>query len=116
MPSSKKDMLRAIAARINAGDVDGAEVLFSDDFVLHDPNAPGWPQGREGVRKMIDAFHGIRIEPLDMVEEADRVCVRWKFSGERDGAAITVSCIAIYRFADDRIAEDWGVSVRAPWP
>jgi predicted SnoaL-like aldol condensation-catalyzing enzyme len=109
-------LLKAIVERLNAGDMDAAEALFSEDFVLHDPNAPDWPRGREGVRTMLSAFHGIRVEPLDMIEEGDRVCVRWAFSGVRDRVPITASCVAIYRFANNMIAEDWGVTVRAPWP
>jgi predicted SnoaL-like aldol condensation-catalyzing enzyme len=115
MPSPQKDLLKAIAERVNTGDVKGAEALFSDDFMLHDPNAPDWPRGREGARRMFAAFHGIKIEPQDMIEEGDRVCVRWAFSGVRDGVPITASCVAIYRFENNLIAEDWGVTARAPW-
>ena len=41
---------------------------------------------------------------LDMVEEGDRVAVRWQFSGIKDGQSVVVPCIAIYRFVDGRIA------------
>ena len=111
-----KAALETIAARVNAGDLTGLDRLFSDDFVLHDPSAPRWPRGREGVAAMIASFKGIHIEPLDMIEEGDRVCVRWRFSGERDGAPVIASCVAIYRFENGLIAEDWGVVIRAPWP
>jgi ketosteroid isomerase-like protein len=114
--SAQKTSLETIAARVNAGARDGLEELFTDDFVLHDPNAPDWPRGREGVRKMLSGFNGIRMAPLEMVEQGDCVCVRWSFSGDRDGSSISASCIAIYRFENGLIAEDWGVVARSPWP
>jgi len=114
--SAQKTVLETIAARVNAGRSDGLEELFTEDFLLHDPGSPNWPRGREGARMMMAAFKGIELEPLEMVEQGDRVCVRWAFSGERDGSAISASCVAIYRFVDGLIAEDWGVVARAPWP
>jgi predicted ester cyclase len=53
---------------------------------------------------------------LDILEEADRVAVRWRFSGMRNGAPLPRSAIAIYRFEDGRIAEDWGTITPADWP
>ena len=114
--SAQKNALRRIADAVNAGDPHSIEALFSDAFVLHDPNAPLWPRGREGVRRMVASMVGVTIAPLDMVEEGDRVCVRWAFSGVRDGEPIAASCVAIYRFAGGAIVEDWGVTARAPWP
>jgi predicted ester cyclase len=58
----------------------------------------------------------LELQILDMVEEGDRVAVRWRFSQEKDDAPFRASAIAIYRFADGRIAEDWGMLTRAEWP
>jgi ketosteroid isomerase-like protein len=116
MTSTQKMTIEAIAARVNQGALDGLEEFFTEDFLLHDPNGPDWPRGRAGARKMMAAFHGIKIAPLDMVEQGDRVCVRWSFSGMRDGAPISASCVAIYRFENGLIAEDWGVTTGKPWP
>jgi ketosteroid isomerase-like protein len=54
----------------------------------------------------------------DMVEEGDRVAVRWLFSGVRDGHPVVMPCVAIYRFVDGRVAEDWGIASYQghPWP
>ncbi len=53
-----------------------------------------------------------------MVEEDDRVAVRWLFSGKKEGHPVVMPCIAIYRFVDGRIAEDWGIACYEghPWP
>ena len=53
---------------------------------------------------------------LDMVEEGDKVAVRWIFAGKKDGSPVYLSAVAIYRFEGDRIAEDWGIAAKADWP
>ena len=58
----------------------------------------------------------IKLEILDMIEEGDRVVVRWQLTATRDGKPFDQSIMATYRFEMGRIAEDWGVSVRALWP
>jgi predicted ester cyclase len=57
-----------------------------------------------------------RINALDMVEEGDKVAVRWLFSGKKDGSPVYLSAVAIYRFVGERIAEDWGIAAKADWP
>jgi ketosteroid isomerase-like protein len=56
------------------------------------------------------------LEILDMVEEGDRVAVRWQLTATYDGKPFEQSIMAIYRFEGSRIAEDWGTSIRALWP
>jgi predicted SnoaL-like aldol condensation-catalyzing enzyme len=121
MTSPQKAVLVAIAQRISAGQGEGLESLFTEDFRLHEPTAPDYPLGAAGVRRMVDGFaalgNDVELSVLDAVEEGDRVAVRWGVAWTRDGAPQQAAIIAIYRFADDgRIAEDWGVIARAPWP
>ena len=116
MSSAQTAALAKIARSINEGDEASAPALFSNDFKLHDPGAPDWPTGSAGVQQMIAAFRGLRLDPLEMVEQGDRVCVRWAISGRRDGLEISAACVAIYRFAEGLIAEDWGVAAPTPWP
>ncbi|WP_395648109.1 nuclear transport factor 2 family protein [Terricaulis sp.] len=114
------DVMEALAAGISTGAYDGLERYFTPDFVLHDPRTPDWPRGIEGARRMIASFRAlgddVRLNILDMTEDADKVAVRWACSWRRDGVTDTASIIAIYRFADGLIAEDWGIGVRAAWP
>ena len=58
----------------------------------------------------------IELEILDMIEEGDRVAVRWQLTATYQGRPFEQSIMAIYRFENGRIAEDWGVSIRALWP
>jgi predicted SnoaL-like aldol condensation-catalyzing enzyme len=83
------------------------------------PSAADWPRGRDGARRMIAAFAAmadLKLEVLDAVEEGDRVAVRWQAAWTDSGERREASILAIYRFKDGLIAEDWGLSARVPWP
>ena len=59
----------------------------------------------------------IKVEILDMIEEGDRVAVRWRLSAAYDDdKPYERSIMAIYRFENGRIAEDWGISIPELWP
>ena len=58
----------------------------------------------------------LKLEILDMIEEGDRVAVRWQLTATYEGKPFEQSIMAIYRFDEGRIAEDWGISTRALWP
>jgi len=118
--SLQKDVLLRIATAMNANEIDDVAAWFTEDFQLHDPAIGGYRHGHEGARAMLQALGELvpkaRVEALDMVEEDDRVAVRWLFSGTKDGAPAYLSAVAIYRFEGDRIAEDWGIAAKAAWP
>ena len=115
--SSKKDFFQHIAS---AGDIDPVAEWFTEDFKLHDPSIGGFRFGHEGARDMLRALTehvpSARIDLLDMVEQGDKVAVRWLFAGMKDSRPVRLSVVAIYRFEGDRIAEDWGIAARAEWP
>ena len=57
------------------------------------------------------------VEILDVIEEGNRVAVRWEVTATaRNGNPYEGSCVAIYRFENGRIAEDWGIVAPALWP
>jgi ketosteroid isomerase-like protein len=118
--SLQKDVLLRIAAAISAYEIDDVAACFTEDFQLHDPGIGGYRHGHEGARAMLRALSELvpkgRVEALDMVEEDDRVAVRWLFSGTKNGGPAYLSAVAIYRFEGDRIAEDWGIAAKAAWP
>lgn len=68
------------------------------------------------LRALTEYVPSARIDLLDMVEEGDKVAVRWLFAGEKESRPVHLSVAAIYRFEGDRIAEDWGIAARAEWP
>jgi ketosteroid isomerase-like protein len=118
--SRQKDLLREIAAAHNSGAPDRISDWFTEDFRLHEPGASPLPVGHEGARQMRARFRAltppINLETLDMIEEDDRVAVRWQLTATYAGRPFEQSVMAIYRFEKGRIAEDWGVSIPALWP
>ena len=125
--SQQKDLLREIAAAMSSGAPDRISDWFTEEFRLHEPGKPALPVGHEGARQMMEAGRQNRmqagvqtpakVEILDLIEEGDRVAVRWQLTGTyNDGKPYDRSILAIYRFERGRIAEDWGISVRALWP
>ena len=118
--SSRKDFFRRIARSMSEGDIDHVAEWFTEDFKLYDPSIGGFRSGHDGARDMLRALAEHvpcpQIDVLDMVEEGDKVAVRWLFSGKKDGKPVYLSVVAIYRFVDDRIAEDCGIAAKAEWP
>jgi ketosteroid isomerase-like protein len=60
---------------------------FTEDFRLHEPGKPALPVGHEGARQMRASPKPkppINVEILDMIEEGDRVAVRWQLTATYD--------------------------------
>jgi ketosteroid isomerase-like protein len=121
--SQQKDLLREIAAATSSGAPDRIGDWFTEDFRLHEPGKPALPVGHEGARQMRALGRRskpklpINVEALDMIEEGDRVAVRWRLTGTHDdGKPFERSIMSIYRFENGRVAEDWGMAMPTPWP
>ncbi|MFI4947315.1 MAG: nuclear transport factor 2 family protein [Alphaproteobacteria bacterium] len=118
--SRQTDLLREIAGAINTGSPYRIAEWFTEDFRLHQPGAPTLPLGHAGAAQMLARSRTltppINFEALDMVEQGDRVAVRWQLNATYDGKPFEESILAIYRFVDGRIGEDWGIPFRALWP
>src|SRR5215472_16109104 len=86
--SQQKDLLREIAAASSSGSPDRIGDWFTEDFRLHEPGKPTLPVGHEGARQMREAGRQMRaglktplkVEILDMIQEGDRVAVRWQLT------------------------------------
>jgi predicted SnoaL-like aldol condensation-catalyzing enzyme len=118
--SRQKEVLREMAVAHNSGSPDRIAEWFTEDFRLHEPGAPPLPVGHEGATQMRERFQSltppIKLEILDMIEEGDRVAVRWQLTATWQGMPFEQSILAIYRFVNGRIAEDWGISLQSLWP
>jgi predicted SnoaL-like aldol condensation-catalyzing enzyme len=118
--SSRKDFFLRIAKSMSSGDVDHIAEWFTEDFKLHDPSLGGFRYRHVGagdmLRSLAEHVPCARIDVLDIVEEGDKVAVRWLFAGTEAGKPVYLSAVAIYRFDGNRIAEDWGIAAKAAWP
>jgi len=121
-----KATIRRLAEAFNKRDLSFIDHAFSPHFVLHTALTPGWPQGLAGARQMFTTMlttaSDMYITIEDLFAEDDKVAVRWIFRGTHTGPSLsrgaltgqpfTVAAIAIYRFANGKIEEDWGVDAQ----
>ena len=113
--SQRKELLREMAAAHTSGAPDRISDWFTEDFRRHEPGAPALPVGHDGRARFRTLTPPLKLEILDMIEEGDRVAVRWQLTATYEGRPFEQSIMAIYRFENGRIAEDWGISTRALW-
>jgi predicted ester cyclase len=93
--------------------------LVHPDFYNHEAAAdrPGGPDAfRETARRLRRAFAELRIEPLDVVAEADKVVIRARVSGRQvgpfagmpvTGHEFSVEHTHIVRILDSKVVEHW---------
>jgi predicted ester cyclase len=106
--------------RLNEGDVDGyIAMLYHPHCRFHGfPDAFG--SDRDGIanffRTLVRAVPDARISAADLIEQGDRVAVRYVLTGTHDGEllgaagtgqALEVEGITIVRFQGDLVAERW---------
>ena len=124
---NKASLLRAVD-ELNKGNLGFIDEVFSPNFTLYTPTSPDWPRGLEGARKMLTQLRAripdVHATVEDIFAEGDKVAIRWTFRGTYQGDAkpgfpkpgerFILGAISIYRFANGKIEDDWGVE--AFWP
>jgi steroid delta-isomerase-like uncharacterized protein len=121
--ADNKQVAEQLMEAWNAGDFDRIEGFFTDDYVNHNPPPfPGMGTDRAGqlaaMRMFREAFPDARAEVDRLVSEGDLVVVHDHVKGTHQGdfgpvaatgKPVSVEFIHIFRFADGRIAERWGL-------
>jgi steroid delta-isomerase-like uncharacterized protein len=103
------------------GDLSRVEEFLAPDYIEHNL-LPGQEPGLEGYKRRFlalrAAFPDVHITIDDVLAEADRVMARVTIEGTHlgpflgqpaSGRVVRMAAINIYRVANDRIAERWGV-------
>jgi steroid delta-isomerase-like uncharacterized protein len=121
---------RALVRRLyeegfNRGNLDVVDELVASDVVTHDPiilDAPTGPDSiRSGIEMIRKAFPDFHVEVLDLVAEGDKVASYLLMSGTntgdyRRGGATgkqgTMRAFLLWRVADGRLVESWGMADR----
>lgn len=125
-PSSNKALVRRLIDEgFNQGRLDSVDEIVSPDIVTHDPIILDAPTGADSIRGGIEMIHGsfsdVDVEIRDIVAEDDRVATLLQMSGtntgdyRRGGATnkpLSFRAFFIWRVADGRIAECWGLADR----
>jgi steroid delta-isomerase-like uncharacterized protein len=114
--------MRRVYDLINAGDINGFASKLADDFAERE-DLPGFAPTKTGVleyfRMLLAAFPDLRMDPQDVIANADKAVARVRVTGTHKGPfmgisatgrRIDVTLIDIIRFGDDgRAHEHWGV-------
>jgi predicted ester cyclase len=115
-------------AELRKGNWGIIDEVCSPNFAFYSPQYPNWPRGLEGARQLIalsrTVFSDVQSTVEDIFAEGDKVAVRWTMRGTYKGEAkpgfpppgaqVSLVAISIYRFAEGKIEEDWGIE--AFWP
>jgi steroid delta-isomerase-like uncharacterized protein len=123
LASNKALVSRFIEKVFNEGDEAAMESLCDKQIVDHNPfgkggNLSGPDRTRMALRHIRGAFPDLTLTVQEMLADGDRVVVRGRLTGTHagylmgfpaSGKPIDVQIIDIYRCADGKIAERWGV-------
>ena len=122
-----KDLVRRFVEVVIAGtDLDAIDAMVAPDYLDHDA-PPEQKRGPEGVKAMLalvrESLQDLRVTTEDMIAEGDKVVTRHSaeathtgpFLGrEATGRRLRWQTISIYRIAEGKLAERWGLmDVRA---
>jgi predicted ester cyclase len=112
--------LRLFEEAFNGGNLDVIGELIHPDLVYHSPD--GDIHGLEGARQLVIAmrsdFPDFHVTADDVLAEGDKVVVRFTDSGTYEGGEfgatamgkrVTWTGVDIFRIADGKIIEGWGV-------
>jgi ketosteroid isomerase-like protein len=114
---SPADVIRELARRWNAGDLDGVVELYTEDAVI--VSGPDWPEqitwsGHEGIRASLIDFGAVwesaRVEIGPIERHGDKIVGRgtWKTRGFASGAEGTMPFVILFTFRDGKIAaHEW---------
>ncbi|WP_458205642.1 ester cyclase [Haladaptatus sp. NG-SE-30] len=120
-PEENKRLVRRDINEIwTEGNVAVIDEIYDENFVLHDPSAPGETRGRDDYREYVDtyrtAFPDSEYTAEEIVAEADIVVLRYTAHGTHEGELMgieptgeeaTVSGMEMYRVEGEKIVEMW---------
>lgn len=118
--NNKALVRRWIEAGWNAGNPALIDALYSPNVVQHDPNSPVPVTSSEALKQYVGgfltAFPDLHFAIDDLLAEDDKVLWRFTAQGTHtgplmtippSGERITVTGMALFRVANDTIAEVW---------
>lgn len=98
-----------------------ADEIFSPDFVEHDPRMPDIQPGPAGVKEFIrqvrNEYPDVQARVHDIFSCGDRTAYRCTLTltEAASGRQVTLQVLAIARFENGKIAEEWELGVPGQW-
>lgn len=118
--ANKAILQRYVSVVWNGGDLNEVPAYIAPDFVRHDPGLPTPVCGVTGMAQLIGmyraAFPDIRLSPIVMLAEEDRVAAHWRMVGTHKGdlmgiaatgKPLDITVTEIFRFAGGKMVEQW---------
>ncbi len=104
----------------NKGNLAVVDELYSPDFTQHDPSTPVSVSSAEDLKRYVAGYRmampDMHFETHDLVAEGDKVLWRFTATGTQKGVMLSipptgkytaVTGMALFRIANNRIAECW---------
>lgn len=104
----------------NRGEMAFADMIYTPDFIGHDPATTNTTRGPESVKQNATmyrkAFPDLHLHIEDVISDGDHVVTRWTSSGTHTGdlqgiaptgKSTSSTGITIARFVNGKIAEEW---------
>ncbi|WP_039800795.1 ester cyclase [Nocardia araoensis] len=108
------DDIRALILRMqecfNTRQFDRFDDLAAPNFYSHALHATGVEAGKAAWRELVDRFPGMRVVAEDILVDGDKVAVRSSIEGTGGPDDSRPMLLEIFRVADDRLAEMWGIT------
>lgn len=121
LSDNKSVVLRSEAELWSKGNLAAADELYSPDFVCHFVIGPEW-RGVQGIKDVVAqhrrSFPDWNEKVEDIVAEGNKVVIRFTSTGTQQGEfagiaptgkKVTIQEVAIFRLADGKIVEQWGM-------
>jgi ketosteroid isomerase-like protein len=111
------ELIRQLAQRWNAGDLDGVVELYTEDAVI--VSGPDWPEqvtweGHKGIKASLIDFGAVwesaQVELGPLERHGDKLLGRgtWRTRGAASGAEGTMPFVILFSFRDGKIAvHEW---------
>lgn len=116
-----KALVRRYQDSLNANNLDALDGVLAPSLISHNL-LPGVPSGLQGAKMvhqgLLVAFPDQRTDIDDLIAEGDKVVMRFTVSGTHKGPLMgipatgksySVPGMSVFRIADGKIAEHWGV-------
>ena len=113
---AKERIVRDFYAARGRRDWDAVRDLLAEDVVWHESDGnedyAGDHHGRETVAellaKLVEVTGGtFALEPREIIATAEHVAATVRWRADRSGIHVEGNDLAVYRIADERIAEAW---------
>jgi len=116
--SGKQEAVGKAVAAFNAGDLETYMELYDRSATLHGYAAEpiGYDGGKAFYSGLLSAFSGANLEADDVLEDGDKLCVRFHLTGTHTGELmgvqptgrdILLNGLTIMRFEGNKVVERW---------